>query len=307
MVIKKDLSNLPDRAHSEGGWPPDEDDSWGRNIVEAWLDKRDPDVELELAIPEAGPMRASFAAMCSRAISYDVGPDLPKPPTKLKDRWRFILGTLVHKELQASFADGETVKAEVKVDLNPIGVPGSAHSDLVVYDKNGDPLFVVEIKTVNGTGFKQMATNDRGPATGPRLSYQLQGGMIAKALGAPEVRIMLFAMENVADWHLDRYGTPRLNDDAKSFYAQWTIPTEELLPIVDREAKRLAKIAELSETGGLAPRALVDEEIPAQARVVDPMTGDWELADDKGNVVAAGRAWQCRYCRWQTFCAEDTR
>lgn len=306
MPINVDLSGLPTGPDPDGAWPPDRDDTWGREMVRAWLDTVDPDVPFGVALPEAGPMRASQAAMCARAISYSIDPDLEVPPTPLKDRWRYYMGTLVHEHLLGHWASADTTVAlEVPVDLNPIGVPGSAHADAVIYGPDREVLAVVEAKTVNGTGFKQMATGDRGPATGPRLSYQLQAGLIGLALGAPEVRILVLSFENAADWHVARYGTPRDNPEAAPFLAQWTIPTETLRPQVEREAKRLARIAELAAAGERAPRALVDDDIPPQARVVDPSSGAWELHDQAGNLVAAGEAWQCRYCEWQDLCAKD--
>lgn len=305
MPINADLSGLRSSSSSDEGFPPDRDDTYAREMVRAWLDHFDPDDELELAIPEAGPIRASQAGMCARAISYDIDPTLPKPPTPLADRWRFAIGKIVHQQVLGHHAEtNESATAELNVDLNPIGVPGSAHADLVE-QVDGRYVLTVEGKSVNGTGFKTMATRDRGAPTGPRLSYVLQGGLVGLALDVDEVRVIVWSLENAAPWHVKRHGTPRDNPEAAAFLAQWTITLDEVRPLVEREAKRLAKIAELHARGELAPRAVVDEDVPAQARITDPSTGGWELVDQNGVLVAAGETWQCGYCRWQEQCVKD--
>lgn len=298
MSIKADRSSTPSRPVVENEVPPDEDDSLTAWLLRRGLDINRPDDELELAVPEAGPIRASWAGMCARRISYELLEPDKKTPLTLATRYRFALGTFIHELLQSGI--DKSMANEVNVDLNVIGVPGSAHADMVDDDS------VTELKSINGFGFKQHATRDRGPAKGPRLSAVLQGGMSALALGKPRLRIVYLAMENLSNSAVGRYAYNRASEIAQCG-VQWTFDVEELRPAIEREAKRLARIAELAAEGEVAPRQIVDEETPRGATITDPKTGAWQLLDKDRNMVQVGGTWQCGYCDFQEHCMGDPR
>lgn len=301
MPIKADRSTLPSTPDPSDGVAPDADDRFIREALTKYLDVAEPlDDELELAIPEAGPVRGSQAGQCARRISYDLDPDVEAAPFDMSSRWNFAMGTFIHDQVQA-YGGGQ---AEVKVDLNPIGVKGSAHLDQLL-DEDGRTV-AVEIKSINGTGFKQAATRDRGPATGPKIAHLLQGGLAALALGADDLRLAYVAKENAAPWHVARHGY-NPESPVAGFAAQWTLEVESLRPRLEREAKRLAKIVDLHEKGEWAPRSIVDEDVPASALIVNPERGDWTVTDGDGQVLSAGKTWQCDYCSYQERCAADLR
>lgn len=98
--------------------------------------------ELALAIPDAGPYRASWASKrCDRALWYALNDVEVSNPLGVHDYWRFWLGTQVHQSIEPVMRNlGDGWIPEINVDLRPIGIPGSAHADLVRFvDRDGRP------------------------------------------------------------------------------------------------------------------------------------------------------------------------
>lgn len=214
------------------------------------------------------------------------------------------LGTLVHSGLEdaikSSFPNAEF---EVAVDLQPIGVSGSAHADIVTYlDQTTRKVdAVVEVKTVNGFGFKSMATDFKGPAQGPRSGHVLQAALSALALDADRVIIAYLSMENLSP-NLARY----TQSDIGRFAAEWHFTRDEYETIAKREIARIQRVTGwLGVPELIAPTSVHDDEVPTGAYIQDPSRGMWVNTDSAGAITDTGKVWFCDYCDWRDRCVTD--
>ena len=296
MPIKKDLSDLP--SASSAGVPPARNPVITTRLAEAWYARYKANGEDVLlpAIPEL-PYRASWTGLrCDRALWAAMNKVEETNPPGLTESYRFNIGSLVHGDMQSVFAEfGENWKSEVDVDLRTIGIPGSAHADLIRYDADGKPNLVCEIKTINGFGFKRHATGFKGEPEGPRTGHVLQGALVAAALGAPKVAVIYLSMELLSPDLAKRY----VDNEVGRFSAEWHYMTDDLMPLVDNEVARIRRIISLGDQ--VAVPAIDDPEYPAGAVVVDPTHKRWELQDD-GVIIATGTLWFCDYCNYRDWC-----
>lgn len=257
--------------------------------------------------PPSMRWRGSWAGKCARNVAYDtLGVEKTNPPS-LADHWRMGLGSVVHELLEPAvqkWVADSGVHAEEEVSVTFDG-EGYGHVDLVLQTPEGKTI-VLELKTINGFGFKQCVENDEGP----RHSHVLQGSLYASALNADLLVIGYLSMELISPYRAEAKGI----DDVGRFAAEWHYTPDEFVPLAQKETFRLSGIAEQAHETGVAssivPRfSHSDPDIPFPAEVVDPSTGRWELrevdSDGSFRVMNSGRAWQCRYCDYQERCVED--
>lgn len=300
MPIKKDLSDLQVPSRAEGK-PPVGQPLVVPVLAQRWFDKYQVDNDLELgkAIPERW-FRASWAAKrCDRSLHYALTGTIATEPATLADYWRFGLGTMVHEYLQDTFVDlFPGTQVEVPVDLQPIGLNGSATVDMVFESDAGRT--VVEIKTINGFGFKKAATAFKGPAEGPRWSAVVQGSLAAAALDANLI-VAYLSLENLSPSIALSYGD---GTTVGQFAAEWHYDAETCVRIAADEVARVNRVMDMTNLEVLPPRALHDPELPAGAVVSDPVKGGWTVRE--GDViVGAGRTWMCDYCDHRSQCVAD--
>lgn len=243
----------------------------------------------------------------------------PTEPMTVTNHWTFRLGSLVHEEIQRAVAGAYPgAGIEVKVDLRP-DVNGSGTMDVVItLDKAGALalglicapnhdafVIVIELKSINGFGFKSSASGFKGGAQGPRHSAVVQGSLTATALDADLLVIGYFSLEQIGPdlVKLVEYG------EVGRFMAGWSFTADQFRPIAEREHRRVARILDLVDAGKLAPRAIDDPEIPTAARITDPMKGSkgmWVVVDKTTDtIVQSGQTWHCAYCNHRSRCNED--
>lgn len=297
MAIRKDLSDLP-RAEPDAGQPPSTNPKlttmlgleWYRQHVEAGR------MEYGKAIPDL-PYRASWAALrCDRAL-WAAMHDVPESdPPSVADAWRMELGSLVGESLQSVLRSLEGWESELVVDLQPAGIPGSAHVDLAKPRSDGTGYsHLVEVKTINGFSFKRCATGFKGAPAGPRFGHLMQVAAAGVALGADRVGVVYLSMENVSKDLAERYCG---NGDIGRFAAEWWWDVNSLTSLVEKEAARIRRLVASDQVPW---PALDDVEAPPGAVVVDPAKGNWQVR--QGDVViTTGRHWMCGYCRHQQWC-----
>ena len=305
MNIKKSIEDLP-RSNRPTGNPPSSNNFVVAAVAQEWERKDEIKHERDLAraIPEAGPYRASYASKrCNRQLFYSLrGVEQSNPPS-LADYWRFALGHTVHEMLQEVIVDAfPEAEAEVDIDLRPIGIPGSAHADLVMEYKGRKVL--VEIKSVGGYKFKLAATTFHGPAEGPSSGHVLQTAMSAKAHGCDSIVIAYLSLENVSPNLAKSYGT----GDEGRFAAEWHYEVQELDGMLATETERINNVllAVNNPEVTKVPRQLVDTDVPKGAIVNDPSNGGWVLVEPgTRSIEETGSHWMCGYCEYRDRCISD--
>lgn len=258
-------------------------------------------LEKEHAIPGTR-LRASWAGDCARALAYHVkGVEITDPPT-VADVWRFNIGTLLHNHIQASImAAFPGSQIEVKVRFSE---DGSGHMDLLVVRPDGTTVSV-EVKTINGTGFRRMM---QPGGEGMRVKYLFQGAINAAAMDPQpdELVVAVFSLECLSPGEA---GKLQVRNEYERFACQWTYPKQTYTAIAEREIRRMQRVVELvdeSDDGYLnVPRLLPDPKLPKH-RVSNPSKGTLSILDRSGeNEIGKGWAWNCGYCSFQQQCIED--
>ena len=261
-------------------------------IAEAWAEGSEAPSQ-----PEGTLWRGSWAGMCARKVAYmTLGEERTDPPTTA-DYWRMGLGSVVHELLEPAIKkwldkdDTVTVEEEISVSL---GEHGNGHIDLVLNTAGGQKI-VLELKTINGFGYKMAVEKGEGP----RHSHVLQGAMYAKALDADLLVVGYLSMENIAPNRAESFGI----DDIGRFASEWHYPKAEYMPLAIAETDRLEGIAVAAHANGVSviPRRFAhsDPDIPFPAEIDNPATGAWRFG------TSFGKCWQCRYCDYQTRCTTD--
>lgn len=333
MPISRDLSGVPEVPQAEGVGQSPEADRYILPLLEAWFEEYQAadDFNLSFAVPGTR-FRASWAGGCARQLGYKViehdadmarcGPPgnspevidralaivdayAPTDPPSMADFWRMDSGTEVHLRLQAlAMKLWPGCVVEQKVDLRP-DVDGSASVDILIVEPAGlmgVQRTLIEIKTKGGFAFKKAVIPFKGKAEGPNLAAKLQAGLAARALGADQVIILFVSQENISVGVAEKNGLK----DHERFIGRWMYTLEDLGPILDRETARIRRVLQMVDNGELPPRAIYDEETPADARIVDPSKGSWTVVDGEGRITNAGRYYLCDgYCSWQTRCIAD--
>lgn len=323
--IRRDRSDLPTAPTGDGGRVPDTDPWVGRAIGQAYL-ARHYEAEKAHAI-EGTRFRASMAGSCTRALAYYFAKVAESDPTGPADAWRMQLGTLIHEELQAVFLDA-IPGAEIEVKVPIVDGEGSMHIDIVVRQPLeqrwavGDPehaaamkqgqaewVTAIEVKSINGFGYKMTATSYQGPPKGPKGNHLGQAALGAKAVDADEMIVAYLSMENVGP-NLIRYC-----DDPEfgRFTAQWTYSREEYMAIAEREERRVRYVlgmvpledeAAMAEKAKLVP-AYVDTDDGVAVQIMPPASGQTVAPAEGGKLMPVGQTWHCGYCRWRARCKAD--
>ena len=305
VSIKKSIEDLPRSGDERLGAPPSRNPFLGEALAEYIVNYDDPahPKDLALAIPEAGPYRASFASKrCDRALYYGLtGQEKSNPPGP-GGEWTFLLGHQVHDlvqkflpQMNGEVEDMEFEGVEVEADLNAIGIPGSAHVDAVIAYKG--KRLAVEIKSINGFGFKKAATTFSGPPEGPRSGHVLQSAMAAKALGLDGVVLIYLSLEQVSP----RLAATYSDSEVARFTAEWHYTIDELDSMIETEVARIKHIMANVSNESVPPRRLIDHGIPEGATITDPSSGMWVVTEQR-DIIDTGSTWMCNYCDWQDTC-----
>lgn len=307
MSNVEQLLNLQRAATRPEGKPPSPNNFVATAIAERWHEKfaGAAGEDLDLAIPDAGPYRASFAnVQCDRALWWEMKKFPQSDPPTIADTWRFGLGHRVHEMLQMVAVDlfvdrddCEFIGSEINVDLRPIGLPGSAHLDLgIVYQGKKT---AIEIKSLGGYAFKRAVSTWQGPPEGPKHPHVVQGAVAGAAWGAEQLVIAYLSLENLGKWMAVR-------SEADRFAAEWHYTIESLQPLIDHE---VARVAEVLDHDTVPDPVLRTIETPEGAVVNAPNAGPdgmWVVHDQAGVVVDSGKTWMCGYCSHRQSCTELT-
>jgi hypothetical protein len=324
-MINRSNEDLPRKGSDRLPIPSSEQQIAGP-VAHAWWEQYQagPDFRRARAIEEL-PLRASAVALrCDRAFWYSLVGTTPTNATDAAGVFRMRLGTLVHDELASvgvltGDVDDKNLKQgwfeEEAIDLSSI-MPGSAHGDWIHY-LDGKPTEVAEIKTVGGYAFKLMASNFNGPPEGPKWEHAMQAALVAVAIGAQKIRLVYFAMENLAPSLAEAVAA----DEFGRFCAEWVFDMDEPFPgasktlreAVHVEAKReirLLALATPTEDGIIMPeRVLSHPDYPGGSMVIDPKPAKgkakWVKYNIDGEVVETGTTWMCEYCDWLDQCVSD--
>jgi hypothetical protein len=304
MPITRDIREL--LAVSPGRAPDHDNDVLGELVghwAEAQREKRKDYVRSSSA-----PFFASDGAGCARRASYDyLARTLEDAPQRAEpgvpDLWRFRMGDLVHDEIQsigeAAGFDNEVRAVLTDADGNDLV---STRADMV---RLVDGTYV-ELKSAGGFKFKKASTKFSGGPEGPGFSYVVQMALTVKSLlhnGLPIERavIVFLALENISP----KLAADYTDADIGRFGAQWTYSVDELVELADEIIAHLVKIKSALDSGVMPPRVFKDPEIPAQAVVVSPSTGGWQVTSTGGEILQAGSTWMCDYCDWREQCLAD--
>lgn len=299
---------VSDVAVTIAGRAPDRTNWFIEPVVESWWNtyQADGKLEKEHAIPGTR-FRASWAGKCARALAYHFAGMESSDSVTIADCWRMNIGSILHEHIQqviqAKYPNSQT---EVKVQL---ATDGSGHMDALVVHPDGKTS-AVEIKTINGTGFRRMIGAEKGkPGEGPRSTAVVQGALNAHAMDPQpdELVIVFFALECLSPSAAAKIAA---RDEYQRFATQYTFTRDEYVEIAERELRRINRVFELVDAreGGWAdvPRMLPDPGLPRH-RVFDPSRGFIEKLDANGDSQGTGWVWQCGYCEFQSQCISDLR
>ena len=306
LDLPRPADNRGDDGKGKGGLLPDKEFTFATILADEWFAQNREDGDKPRAIQDL-PFRASMSGECPRKIWYYCNDEEVTNESTTADIWRMGLGTHVHEifqgVLESVFANRpETFTTEGLVDLREVGISGSGHYDILVEHPDGSKS-LVELKTINGYGFKLASSSFRGPAEGPRHSHYLQAGLMAAALGADRFHIVYLSMELMSPSMVAWRG---LDSEYARFLAEWSFDTAEELDALQSEASRISD-AVGSES---APPAIIGHlpEYPPGATVIG-----WNEKDAKGLWVKtegevieqSGTYYGCGYCSYKDKCMED--
>ena len=169
-----------------------------------------------------------------------------------------------------------------------------------MYRRVGVVKIVVELKTINGTGFKKSIQGE-----GPRHSAVLQGSLYAHALEADLLVVCYLAVELLSPGWAEAKGF----DNYGRFGAEWHYTPDQFGPLAKQEIDRMEWITKVAHDGGGItdiPRSFSesDPDMPHGAEISDPATGIWSHVIN-GDLIGKGKTWQCNYCRYQDLCISD--
>jgi hypothetical protein len=320
----RDLSHLPG-PDRDVGWAPDPEPELAPILAQEWA--RTNDDSLRRLTMEDPRLTFSQAAKCARALGYAVrfrdqrralGSDEklsdeqhakelavlrehhgPTNPMDEAGFWVTGIGRQVHelwqRILMVTYPDAEV---EVQSSLTEHGLSCYGLADAVMLDNN--QRLVVELKTINGFGFK-MAVGARGAPEGPRRSAVTQLCLNALALGAERAKLIYLSLENLSPRELRKL----VGGDGEAwmkFAAEWTIDRDTIEAVALPEIKRMSRVLEVVDEGKLPPRMIPG--LPRGAVITDPSAGAWQVNVD-GQILDTGTTWECGYCDWRERCIGD--
>lgn len=260
---------------------------YAKLLAEAWREQNEKTEELAHAVAGTS-MRHSMSGKCARQIHYYLTHEAVTNPFDLPGVWATGLGSRIHvwwqDALRAAYPD-----AEVEVTVSIPGADSSGHVDATVWE-DGE-LTSLELKSINGFGFKKMAES----GDGPRYSDMVQCCVNAYGLGAKKAVLLYLSLEAVSRSRAVRKGLEEHERIMKEFH----FDEEQIKEVAETE---LVRWADIRTAGPNTPRSLPDPEYAPGTVVTDPATGKLEL-----NGVVSGYAWQCGYCAYQLKCADDCK
>lgn len=292
MAIVRDLSGLPGAAPVDG-FPPDPEPRYAQVLVE-WLAAEHAD-RGEKPTAYDTRVRHSDAGKCARAVAYAAARVPRSNPMDLVGEWSTSLGSEIHRMWQQALLD-RGIEADIEPRVRIDGLDASGHADAVITAGDGRRI-LYELKTTGGFSFK-LKVGERGPAEGPPLGVIAQAALNAMAVDADELIVGYLATEAIGRMPAQRKRISELG----RFVAEWTFTRDEYEAVAQAEIGRLRDILGLLDEGLFAARN-VPGEMPADAVVVDPRAGRWEVVDGDGVVVDVGTYWGCDYCGWRDVCA----
>lgn len=256
---------------------------YARLLVEDWARLAKERGTLEHSVPGTS-MRHSMSGKCARAIHYYLTGAEVTNPFDLPSYWSTGLGTSVHEwwqDVLARVFPDAVLEAKVHIPE----ADSSGHVDAWLPEVKT----AIELKSINGYGYKMIVEKGEGPRQGDVVQLAVN----AHALGAETAVLVYLSLEAISKPRAKNLGLSEINRIATEF----EFTREFFEPIALKEIRRWAKIREL---GKETPRQIPDPEFQPGARVVDPLTGRMEKDGSP-----CGKAWQCNYCSYQTLCAED--
>lgn len=339
MPVKQSREDLP--ASKPGNWPTSEPvvidvfaERWLTNLLASGYN------DLALAIPGAGTYRASYASSrCDRALWYKLTDTVESNPTTFSGFWTFYMGTSVHNIIQDTLRHlGDGWIPEINVDLNTIGIAGSAHADLVrfvnhegipwelvdtitwqedselelneiiyIYEAGGDER--VHLKTGEWQPDIMVPTDCVEVKSINGFAYKLAVSSFNGPPTGPRTGAVIQGSMTAAALGLDRAIIVNLSleaaaeryvrNDTERIAAEWHI--DDAQQIAAKEAKRVRRVQALVAGKQLPARELHDPEYPVGAIVIRPSSGAWTRTV-AGEVYEAGSTWFCAYCNFRDTC-----
>lgn len=257
-------------------------------LAEALMQQREEDGDKPHAV-EGTMFRHSMASFCSRSLGYQVTGHQPTNPVDEAASYRFEVGTAIHDLFQAALKKkyGDACELEVQVQIEE--ADSSGHIDAVI---RGELVDALELKSINGVGYRYAVGACKDGAKGPRHSAVVQAALNAHAIDADRAVVVYLPTENISQKTIDRY---RL-DPSLAHRAEWWYPRAEYEPIAQAEIQRWRGIADLVNNGELPPRYIPEE----QAIVQDPSRGLYTATNGR-----LKEYWGCNYCSFQDLCVAD--
>ena len=278
MTIERNLSHLPTRQQKEEG-----EAVFAKLLVESWAEVAKEKGELEHAVAGTS-MRHSMAGHCARAIHYYINGAEVTNPFDLPGYWSTGLGSAVHVWWQEALAKAFP-NAEIDKKVHILEADSSGHVDAWLPEEK----IALELKTINGYGYKLMVEGTEGP----RHGNLVQACVNAHALGAEKMVLVYLSLEAISKGRAEKRGLTEVERIAKEFH----YTPDVFNKVAEAELDRWGKIR---AAGDATPRNIPDPQYPPAALVVDPMTGRLEK---KGEQL--GYAWNCGYCAYQLRCNQD--
>lgn len=295
MPLNKDLSDLPS-TQENSGWPPDKDPTLVGKLVEGWWSEAQHHDRAQAADT---PFRASSVGYCGRSMYYQAKREPESNPATRADVWRMGLGSLIHEAMAPTIRASFPEAAFEVPFVHPTGLV-SGHADIVLDDA------VVDIKTINGFGYKMQATTFKGAPSGPKRAHILQPAMAASALFRPKVIVLYLSMELVGPDLVKTLVNQKWGDLGR-FAAQWTVNEETWQPMVTDELVRLRRLSDIIEQGDGLPLRMVPDDDGQMWEVTKPTdtAKSQAVRYEGGEVVDTTTTWMCGYCRYRDRCLED--
>ena len=296
MAIRRDLRDLPEPG------APDPEPRFAHVLAEVWRDRSI--AERADHVPSGKPFIHSDAGKCARAIAYRAAGIPRSEEMDLSGYWNTTLGTLVHEAWQGSLAERFGAAATFEVECGIAAIDSLGYIDALIdiepTEGGGTPFRTsIEYKTIGGYGFKAAVGKARKgtPPEGPKHDHKLQAAVNGLAVNADEVVVAYGAKECIS-----------YVDGPDAMCAEWTFSRDEYEPIARAEVERVKGILGLLDGGELAARKIPG--VPGE--IVNASKGEWrqfewdgdDRADASPMLIDTGTAWQCKYCSWQSLCAQ---
>lgn len=282
MTIQRDLSHLSSNIVQR---EEERSSVYARVLIEQWKALAEERGTLAHAV-DGTSMRHSMSGKCARQIHYYLTKAEVTNPFDLPAYWSTGLGTAVHGWWEEALVRAFP-KAEVEKVVYIKEADSSGHVDAWIPGEG----ISVELKSINGFGFKKIAEDN----SGPRYSDFVQCCVNAYALKAERAVLIYLSLEAISRGRAEKRNIDELGRISKEFHFTPEIFNEVAL-------KEIERWGHIREAGADTPRAIPDPEIQKGARVADPSTGRLEV-DGK----SVGYAWMCGYCAYQDRCSDDCK